>query len=237
MNECMCELLLAARKLNEKLKSESLHHAIDFLSKTLNNVLNISSYEIGLTVMNNAINQADKGEYTQEKEDIQKLIDECITRLYERPDEDQEIDIRTRCVQLYVKLEDVHAYNGGLTLSRHIEEFSRLPWDGRKPEMVKDILRSIDNILMLPCYSDALSQEARLMISNLIRVYDIPKCSAVCGKEGGEVMKVSELYTLPLINVIHQMEMKDFNVYSDNSGNIQSIEVKYIPKQDKEENQ
>ncbi len=47
-------------------------------------------------------------------------------------------------------------------------------------------------------------------------------------------MKLNEVYTKPLKEVIEQLNLTDMKVHTDNNGEVKSIELKYEPSEMKE---
>ncbi len=49
-------------------------------------------------------------------------------------------------------------------------------------------------------------------------------------KEGGAEVKLSEVYSRPLKEIIEELELSNMEVHSDEDGNIKAIELKYTEK-------
>lgn len=49
-------------------------------------------------------------------------------------------------------------------------------------------------------------------------------------KEGGTEVKLNEVYSKPLKDVIEALELSDMKVHTDEGGNVKAIELKYTEK-------
>lgn len=44
-------------------------------------------------------------------------------------------------------------------------------------------------------------------------------------------MKLAELYTKPLCDVLKEMKMADMKIHTDDNGSMEAIEIKYVPNE------
>lgn len=112
-----------------------------------------------------------------------------------------------------------------------LKRFYAVDWGTKEPEHTIECLEGIRHyVLNMECY-DNLCIDIMMITAQVITRY---RRYIEDSRKGVKLMKMTELYTLPLINIIQQMEMKDFKVHTEDSGNIQAIDIKYVPREEKE---
>lgn len=122
---------------------------------------------------------------------------------------------------------------GGSKLFDLIRKFHSVDWGAKEPHKTLETIIEVRKYVLNNVAHTPLKDSFLLQTSILISRYQ--NYIADLGK-GVRNMKVSEIYTLPLINVLDHMELVDFMFHHYNDGAIFRIELTYVPAQKEEEN-
>lgn len=67
-------------------------------------------------------------------------------------------------------------------------------------------------------------------VSVALADFEGEKVFIIAKKEGGTEVKLNEVYSKPLKDVIEALELSDMKVHTDDGGNVKAIELKYTEK-------